>query len=57
MTEEMREKFLSELKRAKEMTDIEAEHSIADGVLVDALIALGYEDLTDIWIDVDKWYC
>lgn len=58
MTEEQRAKFLAELKDCATAhgTDIEAAHIKADGILYDALVALGYQDIADAWDDVAKWY-
>lgn len=59
MTEEQREEFLAKLKECQTGygTDFEAAHSVADGVLYDVLVALGYEDIAEAWDDVPKWYC
>lgn len=58
MTEEQRAKFLAELKSlpTEYGTDIEAAHIKADGILYDALVILGYQDIADAWDDVAKWY-
>ncbi len=36
--------------------DPEASHYAADGILCKLLISLGYQDVVDLWKDVDKWY-
>jgi len=36
--------------------DIEYDHEEADGVLCDLLRSLGYDDVVDVWVSVDKWY-
>jgi hypothetical protein len=59
MTEEQREEFLAKLKECQTGygTDFETAHRVADGVLYDVLVALGYEDIADAWDEVCKWYC
>lgn len=36
--------------------DIESDHSNADDVLCNLLIALGYDAVVQAWEDVEKWY-
>lgn len=36
--------------------DPEAAHYIADDILCDVLIELGYENLVDLFYEVPKWY-
>ena len=52
------QKSLSRLKELvnKEYPDEEEDHSEADRILCDMLNALGYNDLTDAWDNVEKWY-
>lgn len=40
----------------KKYPDEEEDHSEADVILCDMLNALGYNDLTDAWDNVEKWY-
>ena len=40
----------------KKYPDEEEDHAEADGILCDMLNALGYNDLTDAWDDIKKWY-
>ena len=58
MSEEQRKEFLAKLKEAQMArgTDIEEAHIKADYVLYDILVALGYEDITEAWDNVPKWY-
>lgn len=46
---------LHELAR-KTYPDEEEDHGEADGILCDMLNALGYNDLTDAWDKIGKWY-
>ena len=41
---------------SKEYPDEEEDLSEADGILCDMLNALGYNDLTDAWDKIKKWY-
>lgn len=36
--------------------DPEAAHSLADGILLELLLALGYNETVEAWQAVDKWY-
>lgn len=40
----------------KKYPDQEEDHSEADGILCNMLDALGYNDLTDAWDKIKKWY-
>lgn len=40
----------------KNNRDKEGAHIEADEVLCDLLIELGYQDVVDAWLKVDKWY-
>lgn len=40
----------------KKYPDEEEDHAEADGILCDMLNALGYNDLTDLWDKIGKWY-
>ncbi len=51
-----REQAISELKKAQGNGDIECAHADADDILCDLLRALGYDDVVDEWMEVDKWY-
>ena len=55
MTREEAIKALQEIHQ-DESWDIEAAHDIADDVLCDLLISLGYEDVVKEWEEVPKWY-
>ncbi len=46
---------LHELAR-KTYPDEEEDHAEADGILCNMLNALGYNDLTDAWDKIWKWY-
>lgn len=54
-----REKALEELKEAQELAEdynIVSAHTLADMVLCDLLISLGYGDVVEEYYKVDKWY-
>ena len=51
-----REEACAQLKACQEMFDIEVAHSRADMILVEFLDGLGYEDITEEWDKVGKWY-
>ncbi len=51
-----REEALDAMRAAAEPGDPEASHYAADGILCKLLISLGYQDVVDLWKDVDKWY-
>lgn len=40
----------------KKYPDEEEDHGEADGILCNMLNALGYNDLTDAWDKIKKWY-
>lgn len=44
-----------ELKRAAE-ADRETGHHIADAVLCELLIELGFDEVVDAWRKIPKWY-
>ena len=52
------QKSLARLKELanKEYPDEEEDHGECDRILCDMLNALGYNDLTDAWDNVEKWY-
>ena len=37
-------------------TDIQVSHSVADDILCDLLIALGFKEVVDIYNELEKWY-
>lgn len=50
------EKAIEKLKEQIDNDDGENAHSIADGVLCDFLISLGYKEVVDEYIKITKWY-
>ena len=50
-----RQEAIQKLKDANNH-DTEVAHGIADSVLAELLISLGYEDVVDAYHEVDKWY-
>jgi hypothetical protein len=51
-----REEAIEKLKALQGGGDIEAEHLDADDVLCELLRSLGYADVVDEWVKVEKWY-
>lgn len=51
-----REEAIAELQRIAKSDDIEVAHSHADLVLCELLNTLGYQDVTDAWDYIEKWY-
>jgi hypothetical protein len=51
-----RETAIELLKMEQRNGDTEAAHSNADGVLCELLKALGYGDVVDEYIQVEKWF-
>ncbi len=51
-----RDEALLKLHEAKYNTDTEVAHSDADDVLCELLVDLGYGDVVDAYLLVDKWY-
>lgn len=47
---------IEKLKACQTNTNTEEAHRIADQVLCDLLIELGYGDVVDQWEEVYKWY-
>lgn len=56
MDELKRQKIIDKLNEVAKSDDYEMAHSVADGVLCEVLIALGYEDIVEAWNKVGKWY-
>lgn len=50
------EEAVNKLRELQRCGDIEIAHSMADDVLCDLLIALGYGDVVDEFKAVEKWY-
>ena len=51
-----REEAISELQKEQRNGDTEVAHGNADDTLCELLISLGYQDVVDEWIAVEKWY-
>jgi hypothetical protein len=51
-----REQALRRLQELSQNDDPEADHSEADRILCDLLIALGMQDVVDAWRAIEKWY-
>lgn len=56
MTEERKEYFLQKMLELQEGFDYEMEHIVADNLLCQMLIELGYEDIVSEYNKVNKWY-
>jgi hypothetical protein len=51
-----REEYIEKLRKLNELGDTEAGHALADDLLVEILIKLGYQDIVDEYESIDKWY-
>ena len=51
-----REEAIEALCKAKINSDTEEAHMLADDILCDLLVSLGYRDVVVEWRKVDKWY-
>lgn len=47
---------LKKIQECANSDDPETAHQAADQVLCDLLRALGYGDVVDAYLDVEKWY-
>lgn len=54
--EEWAAEAVAELVILSRGRDIESVHQAADDVLCALLRQLGYDDVCDQWLKVDKWY-
>lgn len=45
-----------ELQRLQQVRDAEYAHSVADDILCDLLITLGYKDVIAEYKKVERWY-
>lgn len=50
-----KEEAISELKKADEL-DTESAHYRADEILCELLNSLGYQDVTEVYNNIHKWY-
>ena len=50
------DRALKELKPLERRGDVEAQHALADDVLLDTLQRLGLWEIVDAWKKVPKWY-
>lgn len=55
-TREIAERILTEMKELEGPGDAEACHSMADALLCEMLVILGYDEIVEAWNKVDKWY-
>ena len=51
-----KEEAIELLRFPANLEDPEAAHILADRILCDLLIALGYADVVDEWHKIEKWY-
>lgn len=58
MNKRLNDKYLKRMNEVKQgyADDEEVAHSLADDILCDLLINLGYIELVDAYNDIDKWY-
>ena len=50
------EEAIEQIQKLQGSGDTEILHSLADKVLCDFLISLGYKNIVDEWEKVNKWY-
>lgn len=50
------EQVLIKLKELKNNDDNECAHSMADDLLCELLLELGYEEIVSVYEDLEKWY-
>ena len=51
-----KQEYIEKLRKLNELNDTEAEHILADDLLVEILIKLGYQDIVDEYERINKWY-
>lgn len=51
-----REEAIKKLVEIQQMDDTEEAHYDADGVLLDLLHSLGYQDVVEEFLKIYKWY-
>lgn len=58
MTPEEARDALADIIHNQEMdaSDIEADHEDADDILCKLLSYLGYDEIVNLYMEVDKWY-
>ena len=58
ITREINDKYLKQMNEVKirYAGDQELAHIIADGILCDLLISLGYPEVVEVYNSIDKWY-
>lgn len=52
LAEKAKEKLTEELRN----NDTESAHVNADEILLELLLQLGFEDVVDLYNQIDKWY-
>jgi hypothetical protein len=56
MNEEAKTEALATLASVASSRDVELAHAVVDDALCDFLMALGYDDVVEIYRRVPKWY-
>lgn len=51
-----KEQFYKEMKIISEMKDVEKRHELADELLIEVLITLGYDKGCELFQKMDKWH-
>ena len=51
-----RQEYIEKLRKLNELNNTETEHILADDLLVEILIKLGYQDIVDEYERINKWY-
>ena len=56
MEENLQAEYIEKMEECIRNDDTEGAHYDADGLLCELLRKLGYNELVDKYIEVDKWY-
>jgi predicted GNAT family N-acyltransferase len=56
MNKKLNDKYLELMKKAGNDRDTEKAHINADDLLCRLLIELGYKDVVDEYVEIEKWY-
>ena len=58
MNKRLNDKYLKRMNEVKQRyeNDAEVAHSLADIILCDLLVSLGYTELVEVYNNLEKWY-
>lgn len=54
---ELKDKYIKLMENQVGGWDKESEHMNADGLLCDLLEELGFEEVVEVYNEIEKWYC